>query len=144
MLPDWNGGYRYQTQYCILRVPLLSSQYSLTMSDSIYIYICTYAVHSNVKKNVTACAHIFLTLRRCPTSVLDSCTSIGSGIATLLLFVVFEYWTFFWLEQLCLHIVARKLQTLPPFSVKETSRLTIQNAGQRIHEALNHLEAVPW
>ena len=115
MLPDWNGGYRYQTQYCILRVPLLSSQYSLTMSDYIYIYtyICTYAVHSNVKKNVTACAHIFLTLRRCPTSVLDSCTSIGSGIAALLLFVVFEYWTFFWLEQLCLHIVARKLQTLP-------------------------------
>jgi hypothetical protein len=76
--------------------------------------------------------------------VLDSCPSIGSGIATLLLFVVFEYWTFSWLEQLCLHIVARKLQTLPPFSVKETSRLTIQNAGQRIHEALNHLEAVPW
>lgn len=33
-------------------------------------------------------------------------------------------------------------QIFPEEYVQETSRLTIQNAGQRIHEALNHLEAV--
>ena len=28
--------------------------------------------------------------------------------------------------------------------LEDASRQTIQNPGQRIHEALNHLEAVPW